>query len=761
MTPIFPLAAAVVLSCWCFTISAVDILEVGCFTKENENAEFVYRSNNTASAGSVDLCVEECKTKLMNYAALSGGEDCLCTNSITGNPSNFCRTPCKGNASQVCGGTDVMSIYETGHGIFGPPVSLTQVASKPSSLHINWEPPALGLSEIQEYLVTATPLFTYSESDPAVTMKWVFSAQTRTAWLYGVMPGTKYEISVRATADNGKVLGHPIKREMWTKVGKPETPAIPQILSRTPTTITVQLESVSPTAGPITTYQVVVVDETVHVELQPLSLGDYYSANRERIPFYIAAEFTPDNFMSTFIVGDGKMYGKYYNAPLQDGVDYHILLGVTSTINDTQSAYSTSNHEQHESTLDDDEVQKLKENPQVRQQLENHRKMILGLSIAIGLFGFLLVVSIVVYVMLRVMVKKNRRRSSENQELAINAQQPNQDSENGYAVAAHYVDEETPPLDHYRQLKERVLIIPHQGLTIVGDIGIGKFGDVKKGVVSNKGQQTDVLIHRIPDDTLDGTRKTKMLREFDAHVRIASHPHVISLIGLMEELNVISVAFEYEKSMLKTLLVESRAVQHYPVYAEKNRRFSTLPENQALDMLVGIARGMSHLSSLGVVHGQLCARNIVLVDGARPKLTGFGLLHYHNDLYVPDYRRWHSVETLRTKVSAPKSDVWSFGCLMWEVVTLGGTPYADVRTDEVPGRVLRGLRLPQPQYVADELYQVMLDCWQMDLDERPSFPELENTLSNLASDDVTPHLLFSLYQSFQYEQYAPHYEFVD
>ena len=98
--------------------------------------------------------------------------------------------------------------------------------------------------------------------------------------------------------------------------------------------------------------------------------------------------------------------------------------------------------------------------------------------------------------------------------------------------------------------------------------------------MNRKGQQLNVLVHRIADDNLDKNTKVQMLREFDAHVRVASHSEIISLIGLMEEFNVISVVFEYETATLKTQLVESRAVQHYPVYAEKNRRFSTLSEAQ-------------------------------------------------------------------------------------------------------------------------------------------------------------------------------------
>ncbi|XP_050687142.1 putative inactive tyrosine-protein kinase Wsck isoform X2 [Eriocheir sinensis] len=731
---------------------------IGCYTEDTFGVDFTYRSKNTTNGSSISACVAECKKSYLRFAGLLNGTQCLCGNTLSIDKAEGCNIPCADEALDMCGGAGVMSVYETGHGILGPPQSLTQVDSDPSTLHITWEPPAKGLAKILHYIVNLTPLLTFSERDQLRVVSSTYSAHTQSATLRNVQPGSKYMVEVLATSSQGK--GYPMSREMWTKVGKPETPAMPQVISRTANTITVQLEPVVATNGPITAYQVVVKDETVSSELQPEFLDDYHTAAKNSIPYYIAAQLTKDEFVTVFKVGDGKRYGKYYNAPLKEGIDYHILLGVVSTINDTKTAYSTSGHEQHESSHLHDFSVGSGDSSATSVQLAQNRKVILGLSIAIGIFGFLLVASIFVYIAMRVIVNKNRR-SLENQELAVHAQQPHQDLENGYSVAAHYVDEEIPPADHYRQLKEKVWIIPHQGLNIVGDIGAGKFGDVRKGVVINKGNQKNVLVHRIEDDGLGGNRKTMMLREFDAHVRLGSHPHILALVGLMEEFNVISVAFEYETSTLKTQLVESRAVQHYPVYAEKNRRFSTLVETQAIEFLVGVAQGMGHLTALGVMHGQLCARNIVVVDGTRPKITGFGLIHYHNDLYVPDYRRWHAVETLRSKVSVPKSDVWSFGCLMWEVSTLGGTPYADVRTEEVAGRVMRGLRLPQPQYVGDELYQMMLNCWQHDMDERPSFPELEAGLMQLVEDDVMPHLLFSLYPSFQYEPYSPHLEFLD
>ena len=95
----------------------------------------------------------------------------------------------------------------------------------------------------------------------------------------------------------------------------------------------------------------------------------------------------------------------------------------------------------------------------------------------------------------------------------------------------------------------------------------------------------NALIHQITDSTLPNAKKSHMLKLLDNHIKLASHHNVISLLGLVEELNLVTLVFEYEHTSLKGLLEESRALQHYPVYAEKNRRFSTLPETQVRSKL--------------------------------------------------------------------------------------------------------------------------------------------------------------------------------
>ena len=80
--------------------------------------------------------------------------------------------------------------------------------------------------------------------------------------------------------------------------------------------------------------------------------------------------------------------------------------------------------------------------------------------------------------------------------------------------------------------------------------------------------------------------------------------------------------------------------------------------------------------------------------------------------------------------------VWDCCFSYWKCVLLGGTPYADVATCEVGNRVMRGQRLSQLHCVDDDLYQLMLQCWQLDLDERPTFQEIAHILENMLEDST-------------------------
>ncbi|EHB00456.1 Vascular endothelial growth factor receptor 1, partial [Heterocephalus glaber] len=157
-----------------------------------------------------------------------------------------------------------------------------------------------------------------------------------------------------------------------------------------------------------------------------------------------------------------------------------------------------------------------------------------------------------------------------------------------------------------------------------------------------------------------------------------------------------------------------------------------------------VARGMEFLSSRKCIHRDLAARNILLSENNVVKICDFGLAR---DIYKnPDYVRkgdtrlplkWMAPESIFDKMYSTKSDVWSFGVLLWEIFSLGGSPYPGVQMDEdFCSRLKEGMRMKAPEYATPEIYQIMLDCWHKDPKERPRFAELVEKLGDLLQANV-------------------------
>ncbi|XP_035258018.1 hepatocyte growth factor receptor-like [Anguilla anguilla] len=163
-----------------------------------------------------------------------------------------------------------------------------------------------------------------------------------------------------------------------------------------------------------------------------------------------------------------------------------------------------------------------------------------------------------------------------------------------------------------------------------------------------------------------------------------------------------------------------------------------------------VAKGMQYLASKKFVHRDLAARNCMLDESYTVKVADFGLardvydkeyysIHNKNAVKLPV--KWMALESLQTHKFTPKSDVWSFGVLLWELMTRGAPPYSDVNSFDITIFLLQGRRLLQPEFCPDALYNLMMECWHPRPERRPTFSELASRIAAVFSSLSGEHYI--------------------
>ncbi|RLU21488.1 hypothetical protein DMN91_005861 [Ooceraea biroi] len=299
-------------------------------------------------------------------------------------------------------------------------------------------------------------------------------------------------------------------------------------------------------------------------------------------------------------------------------------------------------------------------------------------------------------------------------------------------------------------------------------LGEGEFGRVLRAKAMNIGGvpgPTTVAVKTLKEDAC-ASELADLLSEYQL-LKEAQHPNVIRLLGACTTppgapvyLIIEFAEFGSLRNYLRRnrhLEPESRIpcsmslVSTSPINpgeeeqqcADNDASNCTITPRDILSFAWQISKGMAYLADIKLVHRDLAARNVLLATGKVCKISDFGLTRdvYEDDAYLKRSKgrvpvKWMAPESLADHVYTSKSDVWSFGVLLWELVTLGASPYPGVDVHNLYNLLKTGYRMEKPPNCSQQLYKLMVSCWHLEPAMRPSFKELTSHWERMLEDGV-------------------------
>lgn len=259
------------------------------------------------------------------------------------------------------------------------------------------------------------------------------------------------------------------------------------------------------------------------------------------------------------------------------------------------------------------------------------------------------------------------------------------------------------------------------------ELGSGNFGTVKKGYYQMKKVVKTVAVKILKNEANDPALKDELLAEANVMQQL-DNPYIVRMIGICEA----------ESWMLVMEMAELGPLNKY---LQQNRH---VKDKNIIELVHQVSMGMKYLEECNFVHRDLAARNVLLVTQHYAKISDFGLskaLRADENYYKAQTHgkwpvKWYAPECINYYKFSSKSDVWSFGVLMWEAFSYGQKPYRGMKGSEVSAMLEKGERMGCPPGCPREMYELMTLCWTYDVESRPGFTAVELRLRNYYYDVV-------------------------
>uniref|UniRef100_A0AAR2JS42 Tyrosine-protein kinase n=1 Tax=Pygocentrus nattereri TaxID=42514 RepID=A0AAR2JS42_PYGNA len=288
-----------------------------------------------------------------------------------------------------------------------------------------------------------------------------------------------------------------------------------------------------------------------------------------------------------------------------------------------------------------------------------------------------------------------------------------------YYLAQKYLFSTIPELIHYHQHNAAGKLEAYIDGSIINLLTTGfdgNFGLVWKGLWCDK----KVAVKTVREDAMT---EEEFKEEAQVMMKL-SHPKLVQLYGVCMQRSPLYLVFEFLENGCLTDFLRSRR--------------SSFSQEALLGMCLDVSEAMAYLESSNFIHRDLAARNCLVSETLVVKVSDFGMTRFVlDDQYTSSEGtkfsvKWSAPEVVKYKKFSSKSDVWSFGVLMWEVYSEGRMPYECRSNMEVVDSLIAGQRLLQPRLCPETVYQLMQWCWKEKAEDRPSFALLLHELASLA-----------------------------